>query len=87
MTTGQCALDLLAASLPHIDSDDDADDPPRLGLTTNEREALYKLANKPSAKRRSLLLPGNLIGNFISTRFPLDFHSVPRAICGQLATE
>lgn len=63
-----CALDLLAASLPHIDSDDDGDtgDQPsaKLVLTSNEREALYNLANKPSNKRQSIIL-----GNFISLLF------------------
>lgn len=59
-----CAFDLLAASLPHIDSDDDGDtdDQPsaKLVLTSNEREALYNLTNKPSNKRQSIIL-GNLI--------------------------
>ena len=68
MTTGQCALDLLAASLPHIDSENEDDDSPQLALTTNEREALYNLANK----RQSVHLLGkDFISHLIFVPFPL----------------
>lgn len=62
-----CAFDLMAASLPHIDSDDDECEPhARLVLTSNERQALYDLANKPASKRQSIIL-GTLVCFFVLT--------------------